>query len=106
MKEYRCTKCNRLLLKGRVLYAQIKCSRCRTLQTVWFFTMPPKNAKREWLWPKIRKKALERDKYKCVYCGKKASTVDHVIPRSKGGTDDISNLVASCKKCNNEKGAQ
>lgn len=49
---------------------------------------------------------LERDKI-CVYCHKKLDektvTIDHIIPRSKGGTNDLSNLVACCKGCNGQK---
>ena len=43
----------------------------------------------------------------CVYCGnslsKKEITIDHVQPKSKGGTGKISNLVIACKKCNASK---
>ena len=45
---------------------------------------------------------------RCWYCGKmiceKTATVDHVLPKAWLGTDDESNLVASCYKCNNTKG--
>lgn len=54
-------------------------------------------------WAAIRVPILQRDGYMCAYCGRKASTVDHVIPKSKGGTDDSSNLVACCKRCNQKK---
>lgn len=53
-----------------------------------------------------RKNILRRDNYKCQYCGKKAPdmTIDHVIPRSRGGGDTWENLVAACVRCNNRKG--
>jgi 5-methylcytosine-specific restriction endonuclease McrA len=43
---------------------------------------------------------MKRDHHRCRYCGAKAAHVDHVIPYSKGGGDDIQNLVAACVKCN------
>ena len=39
----------------------------------------------------------------CVYCGKPANTVDHIIPKSKGGEDAAWNLVPCCKSCNSSK---
>jgi DNA-directed RNA polymerase subunit RPC12/RpoP len=56
-------------------------------------------------WRAVRKIILERAEYKCHYCGAHATDVDHVIPRVEGGTDDESNLVASCKSCNSKKHA-
>ena len=42
----------------------------------------------------------------CWYCGDKyPKTIDHVIPTSNGGSDDLSNLVMACKKCNSSKRA-
>lgn len=52
---------------------------------------------------------------KCIFCNKKIlvgeqgnliehTTVEHIIPRSRGGTDDIKNLALACKYCNWEKG--
>jgi len=72
-------------------------------------------------------KILKRDKYTCKYCGaslkgkdtptrpnnyefnewknnRKDPTIDHVIPISKGGSDNKENLVACCLKCNRLKG--
>ena len=47
---------------------------------------------------------LERDEHSCQYCGcKKANTVDHVVPRSRGGTSSPTNLVAACLTCNQKK---
>jgi 5-methylcytosine-specific restriction endonuclease McrA len=53
-----------------------------------------------------RKAVLARDAYTCQYCGHQASglTVDHVIPRSRGGASSWENIVASCAPCNRRKG--
>jgi 5-methylcytosine-specific restriction endonuclease McrA len=53
-----------------------------------------------------RKNILRRDNYKCAYCGRSdlMLTVDHVIPKARGGTDTWENLVTACTKCNNVKG--
>ncbi|MBU1319406.1 MAG: HNH endonuclease [candidate division Zixibacteria bacterium] len=59
---------------------------------------------------------FERDKFKCQYCDLDASkdfkmwwtanlSIDHVVPKSKGGTDDPSNLVVACHSCNLFKGS-
>ena len=55
-------------------------------------------------WQTIRKGVLQRDQYTCAYCGKEATTVDHIIPHSLGGDDHPSNLVACCRPCNSSKG--
>jgi 5-methylcytosine-specific restriction endonuclease McrA len=53
-----------------------------------------------------RKAVLARDAYTCQYCGREAAglTVDHVIPRSRGGKSVWENIVASCAPCNRRKG--
>lgn len=55
--------------------------------------------------PQVTKRGvLDRDSHVCAYCGsKRANTVDHVIPRSKGGRTAWKNLVAACRECNNKK---
>jgi hypothetical protein len=50
-----------------------------------------------------RLKKLENNDY-CWYCGNKAEDVDHKVPVSKNGPNEISNLVPSCRRCNNAKG--
>jgi 5-methylcytosine-specific restriction endonuclease McrA len=57
-------------------------------------------------WRKIRAKVLLRDQNCCYYCGQEATTVDHLLPRSKGGNDSMDNLVAACTKCNYSKGGR
>jgi len=54
--------------------------------------------------PVSRRGVLRRDGHRCAYCKRSASTIDHVIPKSKGGGDSWENLVACCLKCNNKKG--
>lgn len=55
----------------------------------------------------MRKLVLERDCYKCQYCGReKGLTIDHVIPESKGGLTEPHNLVIACKSCNSKKGVK
>ncbi len=53
-----------------------------------------------------RKNILVRDKHRCQYCGNKSGplTLDHVIPREKGGGENWDNLVTACQPCNRKKG--
>jgi len=53
--------------------------------------------------PVTRRGVLRRDGNRCGYCGKSASTIDHVLPRSRGGKNSWENLVACCLRCNNVK---
>ena len=56
--------------------------------------------------PLNKRNVLIRDNYTCAYCGKKSNShmsIDHVLPRSKGGKNTFDNLVASCVPCNNHK---
>jgi 5-methylcytosine-specific restriction endonuclease McrA len=52
-----------------------------------------------------KRRLLERDHYCCVYCGKQATTVDHVIPRVNGGETTWLNTVSACLRCNGKKGS-
>lgn len=66
----------------------------------------------------VRAQVIARDGNKCAYCGKRAGslrcdgkglerlTLDHVVPRSQGGSNHPSNLVPCCHACNNLKGAR
>jgi hypothetical protein len=48
---------------------------------------------------------LRRDHFRCAYCGRPATTVDHVVPRSRGGKSNWLNCVAACVDCNRRKDA-
>ena len=49
---------------------------------------------------------LKRDDFTCQYCSKRSNsmTIDHIIPKNKGGKDTWANLVAACGRCNTKKG--
>ena len=50
-----------------------------------------------------RRGVFARDEHRCQYCGDRAETLDHVIPRSRGGSHSWSNVVAACRPCNVHK---
>ncbi|WP_206501669.1 HNH endonuclease [Streptomyces chrestomyceticus] len=50
-----------------------------------------------------RRGVLVRDQHRCAYCGRRATTVDHIVPRSRGGGDNWLNTVASCVEDNHRK---
>ena len=53
-----------------------------------------------------RRNVIKRDNHQCQYCGTKQQplTLDHVIPKNRGGEDTWENLVCACARCNNKKG--
>ena len=67
------------------------------INTVWRYAKSPK-------WSKNG--VMARDSHKCAFCGGKAATIDHVLPRSRGGKNRWDNTVAACSPCNNKKGCR
>lgn len=65
--------------------------------TRWRYTVGP-------AWS--RSGVLRRDDGRCGYCGGAASTIDHVVPRSRGGRNAWRNTVAACSTCNQRKGSR
>lgn len=82
---------------------------------------------RHWPWPRVlilvkyvkiasevlyrpptvsRKGVLRRDAQRCGYCNRHATTVDHILPKSRGGPNTWSNLISACRPCNDRKGAR
>jgi len=56
-------------------------------------------------WAKIVRQVYERDSYTCTYCGATNTRLecDHIIPFSKGGKEEPSNLTTACMRCNRQK---
>ncbi|MBN1218826.1 MAG: HNH endonuclease [Anaerolineae bacterium] len=73
------------------------------IRLVYFVKIPPRISL-----PVTRRGVLSRDYYTCQYCGttppRKYLTVDHVIPRSRGGKTTWENVVTACERCNGRKG--
>lgn len=71
------------------------------IRLINFHKLPPRNSKLS------KKNILIRDKYTCQYCKEKCSdrtlTIDHILPKSRGGTAKWENLVTSCRRCNMTK---
>ena len=56
--------------------------------------------------PLNRRNLIARDHGRCAYCGGKGDTIDHVLPRSRGGAHIWENVVAACRDCNHRKAAR
>ena len=98
-----------LLLEKAELLHKDETKRIRTISTTFDFPtvirlmdyvrIPNKNI------VVTRKNVLKRDGNKCQYCGSKESlTLDHIIPKSRGGGDSWDNLITCCATCNVKKG--
>lgn len=54
-------------------------------------------------------KIYERDDFRCAYCGRSSIedsltlSIDHIVPQCQGGSNEISNLITSCRVCNSSK---
>ncbi len=55
-----------------------------------------------------RREVFARDRQRCQYCGRRGGdlTLDHVLPKHRGGAHDWANLVAACRSCNHRKGGR
>jgi 5-methylcytosine-specific restriction endonuclease McrA len=76
------------------------------LQVPEYIRLTVTGTERIWKVPPVnRREVLRRDNHACQYCGStKHLTLDHVLPRSKGGPHTWDNVVAACERCNAFKG--
>lgn len=76
----------------------------RTLLLLYYVKVSFSNSFKHKRKKQSKRTIFRRDQYSCVYCGSNSKlTIDHVIPKSRGGSNDISNLVTACEPCNNQK---
>ena len=67
----------------------------------------------QWCRSDLRLALYLRDRFACLYCGRDLSdaapadiTLDHLLPRSAGGSNEATNLVTACRSCNSARGAK
>lgn len=100
MKLHTCTSCSRPFKRSHD--RQRECPSCERPRTGAWAGGSTRS------WREQRKRILERDHHVCqvrlVCAGAPATHVDHIVPKSRGGTDDDSNLRAACADCNLKRG--
>ena len=73
--------------------------------------MEDREYERKKMTPALRSAVKKREGYRCVICGRSEADgvtleIDHILPVSKGGLTEMSNLRTLCKQCNRGKGAK
>jgi 5-methylcytosine-specific restriction endonuclease McrA len=101
----------RLLLRGAVYVIDLHSPAVHVRSPSLVIELPVSVALREYVHIPYRADnrvtrdgVLRRDGHTCTYCGGRADTIDHVLPRCRGGGDTWFNLAAACQPCNGRKG--
>jgi 5-methylcytosine-specific restriction endonuclease McrA len=101
----------RLILRGAVYVIDVHSPAVHVRSPSLVIELPVSVALREYVhipfkpYTRVTRDAvLRRDGHTCLYCGGRADTVDHVLPRCRGGGDNWFNLVGACQPCNGNKG--
>jgi len=56
-------------------------------------------------WRTLRAACVARDSGRCVTCGARGFIADHIVPRKRGGADNLANLRLLCRRCDNQRHA-
>lgn len=80
---------------GRLRSARLEVAVPSVVRLRWFVRVPYR-----WRPPLNRRLVFARDRNRCQYCGRAADSIDHVVPRSRGGEHSWDNVVAACRRCN------
>jgi hypothetical protein len=92
---------------GGTLYSVSLPSEVPQVSELMSETTPPHPVENYYLDPKLREELFERDEWTCRYCAEAVTpetvTLDHVVPVSRGGTNERENLVTACLMCNSIK---
>ena len=88
--------------RGEIRTASTAFARPSVIRLAYFIRRPRPRVKL------TKREIFRRDEYRCQYCGTASSrlTIDHVVPRHRGGGHDWRNLVAACPPCNRRKGGR
>jgi 5-methylcytosine-specific restriction endonuclease McrA len=82
----------------RLVSANLSCPVPSVIRLRYYVKVPYKRTA-----PLSRRAVFARDHNRCQYCGRAAESIDHVLPRSKGGAHVWENVVACCRRCNTYK---
>jgi HNH endonuclease len=83
------------------------CERLRPLEPIVAPLATSRGYRKQPIPVSLRWAVWERDEFACRYCGvRKFLSVDHIVPESKGGTLELSNLQTLCRSCNSRKGVR
>jgi 5-methylcytosine-specific restriction endonuclease McrA len=88
-------------MSGRTIHsAENSFALPNVIKLSYFVRVPRSDARRV-----SRRAVLARDQHRCQYCGSRSHlTIDHIVPRSRGGDSTWENIVTSCAPCNSRKG--
>lgn len=86
-------------------YKNLGCGHCSLYRFLDYLNHKRLESRDVEYWSELRTEVFVRDNFTCSYCGKIGGILecDHIIPYSKGGSNELENLTTSCRKCNRQK---
>jgi HNH endonuclease len=86
-------------------YKNLGCGHCSLYRYLDYLNQKRLESRDIEYWSELRKEVFKRDNFTCSYCGNIGGVLecDHIVPFSKGGSNELENLTTSCRKCNRQK---